>query len=634
MEKLTEGFCFSMRLLDGKSTKVFVNLCGHPDIGLPVTKGGATIEPNWIDFKGIDNLQIPIDVSDLAYEPSDKEPEKKVGFVDVIVNCELTQRCVPSHPLYGHLTGRLIQLALHWVLQETGAKGDPTTVKILQNVKRKMSKKMKEKDAIHRRATQMYQEMLKKTAEHDQKVDSEASTLPDEFNLRKTPGASAAAKKVNPVAEAFVQQAHSTQEDGASPLLRESGKATTSSAAPKSTPSVAAPPQKPSKPLIVELDANGAEVPPPATNGGSIQAAPKTTVVKKGFLNDPSRPSLYGPEGTKEGVVPDGAGDPLGYLPKSLREKCRVVDCTGSDGEVKMRSYMETDSKAPAAPKSSGSTQLEGTKPSIVAPSPAVTASKPAMTEAPRQAVATTEPVQTAAASASWSEEEAFAAEWKAAKKRNDEKRRAAADAASSSSSTGSKFAFFGEDDVMTKALAASQASVAPAPKPVPAPVPEAPTTTTAASKAASADIGNASKSEEKAPLHVTNGITITSATAASNNKESTVEDSLEEMGFVPIYRWPFTVQIREDNADQSATAGELVLTISVPTHITSIANQLDLTIEADSVECKEVDASGSSKPLRIALPRRIDIDTAKAKLVKKSKSLLIIGSLARDPSK
>ena len=34
--------------------------------------------------------------------------------------------------------------------------------------------------------------------------------------------------------------------------------------------------------------------------------------------------SLYGPEGSAEGVVPDGAGDPLGYLPKGLRERCKV----------------------------------------------------------------------------------------------------------------------------------------------------------------------------------------------------------------------------------------------------------------------------------------------------------------------
>lgn len=50
------------------------------------------------------------------------------------------------------------------------------------------------------------------------------------------------------------------------------------------------------------------------------------STVKKGFFDKKGGPGLYGPEGSKEGVVPDGAGDPLGYLPKGLREKMQVVD--------------------------------------------------------------------------------------------------------------------------------------------------------------------------------------------------------------------------------------------------------------------------------------------------------------------
>lgn len=66
--------------------------------------------------------------------------------------------------------------------------------------------------------------------------------------------------------------------------------------------------------------------------------------VRKGFFdNVKAGEELYGPEveqhltcthvgmralllqGSNEGVVPDGAGDPLGYLPKSLRERCKVT---------------------------------------------------------------------------------------------------------------------------------------------------------------------------------------------------------------------------------------------------------------------------------------------------------------------
>jgi hypothetical protein len=52
----------------------------------------------------------------------------------------------------------------------------------------------------------------------------------------------------------------------------------------------------------------------------------KPSAVKKGFFNDAKGKSLYGPEGSAEGVLPENAGDPLGYIPKSLREKCKIVD--------------------------------------------------------------------------------------------------------------------------------------------------------------------------------------------------------------------------------------------------------------------------------------------------------------------
>lgn len=51
--------------------------------------------------------------------------------------------------------------------------------------------------------------------------------------------------------------------------------------------------------------------------------------VKKGFLNRNSK-ALY-PEGSKEGVLPENAGDPMGYLPKGLRKSCKIVDCNSPE---------------------------------------------------------------------------------------------------------------------------------------------------------------------------------------------------------------------------------------------------------------------------------------------------------------
>jgi len=73
----------------------------------------------------------------------------------------------------------------------------------------------------------------------------------------------------------------------------------------------------------------------------------KKPAMKKGFLNNAST-SLYPPEGSKEGVVPENAGDPMGYLPKGLRKNCKIVDTNAPEyqkGEEQRKSA-ENQNKA------------------------------------------------------------------------------------------------------------------------------------------------------------------------------------------------------------------------------------------------------------------------------------------------
>lgn len=69
--------------------------------------------------------------------------------------------------------------------------------------------------------------------------------------------------------------------------------------------------------------------------------AGKKPAMKKGFLNNKASKALY-PEGSKEGVLPENAGDPMGYLPKGLRKCCKIVD-TGAP------EYQESQKKQEAA---------------------------------------------------------------------------------------------------------------------------------------------------------------------------------------------------------------------------------------------------------------------------------------------
>lgn len=93
-----------------------------------------------------------------------------------------------------------------------------------------------------------------------------------------------------------------------------------------------APPAEPDGPLIQDV-----------TPGNK-----KKPVVKKGFLNKTTT-ALY-PEGSNEGVLPENAGDPMGYLPKGLRKNCKIVD-TGAP------EYQESEKKRQAAAEQNNMTK-------------------------------------------------------------------------------------------------------------------------------------------------------------------------------------------------------------------------------------------------------------------------------------
>mmetsp|Transcript_48000 Transcript_48000/g.88354 ORF Transcript_48000/g.88354 Transcript_48000/m.88354 type:complete len:344 (+) Transcript_48000:64-1095(+) len=77
-------------------------------------------------------------------------------------------------------------------------------------------------------------------------------------------------------------------------------------------------PAESGKPIIEELPEPGQK---------------KKQAVKKGFLNRNDKP-LYGPEGSKEGVLPENAGDPMGWMPKGLRQKSKIVDCNSPEHQA------------------------------------------------------------------------------------------------------------------------------------------------------------------------------------------------------------------------------------------------------------------------------------------------------------
>jgi len=64
--------------------------------------------------------------------------------------------------------------------------------------------------------------------------------------------------------------------------------------------------------------------------------------IKKGFFNKSSGGELY-PNGSNEGVVPENAGDPMGWMPKKLRNTCKIVDCNSPEYQEQERKRKETE---------------------------------------------------------------------------------------------------------------------------------------------------------------------------------------------------------------------------------------------------------------------------------------------------
>lgn len=88
--------------------------------------------------------------------------------------------------------------------------------------------------------------------------------------------------------------------------------------------------EKPEEPLITDLSPE----------------VPKKSSIKKGFLNKAGG-SLYGDSGSKEGILPENAGDPMGWMPKKLRNTCKIVDCNApeyQENERKRRDVEEHNS--------------------------------------------------------------------------------------------------------------------------------------------------------------------------------------------------------------------------------------------------------------------------------------------------
>lgn len=172
------GFAYKALAAD-KKTLYVVNVCGHDSVGLPLARSMNTVDDNYIEHHGVDNLIIPISVS----EPKPTSEGDCAFCVDVVVHTVLIKKCTPKHHLFQHLTEKLVTLSVEWVQSECGVQllrgsciifGNPFYFSDVKDDKQSIEQVVK-----------MAAELLKR---EDQNCASKAEAspqLPDALNLKK-----------------------------------------------------------------------------------------------------------------------------------------------------------------------------------------------------------------------------------------------------------------------------------------------------------------------------------------------------------------------------------------------------------------------------------------------------------------
>ncbi|KAG5507102.1 hypothetical protein JKF63_05848 [Porcisia hertigi] len=124
---LLVGFAFAAKVAD-ESTYV-INVCGHDSVGLPLARSMNSVDAEYIEHHGVDNLIIPISLS----EPKKTKRGDYAYCVDVVVHTILIKRCSPGHHLFQHLTEKLVALSIDWIQSEYGVQLRPRTCHMVGN---------------------------------------------------------------------------------------------------------------------------------------------------------------------------------------------------------------------------------------------------------------------------------------------------------------------------------------------------------------------------------------------------------------------------------------------------------------------------------------------------------------------
>eukprot|EP00796_Vickermania_ingenoplastis_P012346 gene12346-8474_t len=172
--KFSPGFFFSS-YGGNESTTFVVNVCGHDSVGWPLARNMDPIAEKYLDEVGLDNLIIPISVS----EPK-KCPSEYDFSINVVVHSCLTTRIRKSFRLCAHYVEKLTQLSILWIKQECGIQLIEKSCKLLGLQKGyHLKTKESELDQIARAASEVAAKLMEKQVSESQ----ERTDIPKELQI-------------------------------------------------------------------------------------------------------------------------------------------------------------------------------------------------------------------------------------------------------------------------------------------------------------------------------------------------------------------------------------------------------------------------------------------------------------------
>jgi hypothetical protein len=293
----TAGFVLKTKELKSNK-KVFVNVVASDLVRSPINAAGDTVPESHLDARGMHSLRVPLDVNEPAHV-KDKSGEPAIA-VDVIFHPWVVQRALTGHAT-DYFKMYLSDLAMKWVAETLNA--------TLEKPGRFLN--MRYKGGVGPKGDQVRPFCL--AGEDDDAEDAgndanDPDILPGVGSLdgiRITDdNERITSDDMRPVSSVKLADGAPSPTAGASPSPAPA-KTSTSAAAPAAS--------KPKK-----------KGPP---------------VVKKGFFAN-QKEALY-PNGSTEGTLPPGAGDPMGWMPPKLRSMVHVVDPSAQGDQNTMQAAME-----------------------------------------------------------------------------------------------------------------------------------------------------------------------------------------------------------------------------------------------------------------------------------------------------